>query len=60
MLIDMVFSPRNARLTCSLMNVQWRLMAVTNISFSLVVSSDSAISTHCSPFRSIQIFASEC
>ena len=49
-----------ALVTCSLMNSQCRLIAATSISLSFADSVDSAISTHCWPFDSIQIFASEC
>ena len=60
MLMEMVFSPLKVRVICSLMAFQWRLMAATSISLSLADNSDSAISTHGSPFFSIQILATEC
>lgn len=56
----MVFSPLNTFVIWSLMDSQWRLIAATSSSLSRSDSSDSATSTHCTPFFSIQIFAREC
>ena len=59
MFFTFVFSPRKVFEICSFINSQCLSMAETIISLSLVLSSDSAISTHFCPFYSIHIFAME-
>ena len=59
MFFTFVFSPRKVFEICSFINSQCLSIAETIISLSLVLSSDSAISTHFCPFCSIHIFAME-
>ena len=57
MFFGSVFSPRNVFDICSIMKAQWLLIASTINLLSPAERVDCAISTHCSPFLSIQILA---